>query len=552
MTHFNFSYPELNGEEAPKISLALGSILFVLGANGTGKSAFLTQINTQFTHVKRILAQRQTSFGNNGIDLPSTQVDQYKAAINQLNRTPKARCSPDYLQQVSQMILSDLLNDHNQYNQGIVEALKAGEAPKNIAIVSPLDKLNNLLKLSNLEISISTDLNKFYASKNSSPPYSIVDLSDAEKSALFLISEVLTAPPNTLILIDEPERHFHRSIISPLITQLLQEREDCAFVVATHDINLPMDNPNANVLLIRGCEWKNEGNSCFWDADILESKDEIDDKLKQDILGSRRNLFFVEGENQSLDYQLYKILFPEISVIPKGDCRNVQTAVKSLRENESVHWVKAYGIIDADDLDESDLESLKNDYIFALPCYAIESLYYSHEVLEEMANRVVSHKDVCREELLENTKKAILDKMEQGKEHLCSYLCERTIRKQIKDPERPKRDQILKKGIFKPYEDLEFQQEIDLAASLDKEIKIFESLLTQTDTQTLISRYPIKKSGVMDAVAKALKFKDTEDYMTGFRKMMMDNSEFRKEFIELNFKNLNLQIQADQTNASAE
>jgi energy-coupling factor transporter ATP-binding protein EcfA2 len=124
--HFNFSYPKLNGEEAPKISLSLGTILFVLGANGTGKSAFLTQINTQFTHVKRILAQRQTSFGNNGIDLPSTQLDQFKAAINQLNRTPKARCSPDYLQPVSQMRLSELLNVHNQSNQIIADVYEAG------------------------------------------------------------------------------------------------------------------------------------------------------------------------------------------------------------------------------------------------------------------------------------------------------------------------------------------------------------------------------------------------------------------------------------------
>ncbi len=545
MTHFNLSCPKPNGEEALEISLALGNILFVLGANGTGKSAFLTHINTKFTHVKRILAHRQLALEDNGIDLRSTHMNNYKINIDQFNRTPEARCSPRYLREVPQMILSDLISINNQYNQSIIEAIKAGEVVENI--LSPLDKLNNLLQLSNLEISITTDLNKFYASKNSSPRYSIVNLSDAEKSALSLISEVLTVPPNTLILIDEPERHFHRSIISPLITQLLQERDDCAFVVATHDINLPMDNPNANVLLIRSCEWKNEGNSCFWDADLLESKDEIDDKLKQDILGSRRNLLFVEGETQSLDYQLYKILFPDVSVIPKGDCRNVQAAVKSLRENESVHWVKAYGIIDADDHDESDLESLKNDYIYALPCYAIESIYFSPEVLEEMANRVASHKDVCREELLENTQKAILDKMGQRKEHLCSYLCERIIRKQIKDPERPKRDQILGKGTFKPYEGLEFQQEIDLDAFLETEMGIFESLLTQTDTQTLIFRYPVKKSGVMGAVAKALEFRNTEDYMAGFRKMMMDNNEFRNKFIELHFSELSREIQATET-----
>jgi hypothetical protein len=124
--HFNFSYPKLNGEEAPKISLSLGTILFVLGANGTGKSAFLTQINTQFTHVTRILAQRQISFENNGIEIPSSQIENYKTAIDDLNRTPRARCSPNYLQPVSQMRLSELLNVHNQSNQIIADVYEAG------------------------------------------------------------------------------------------------------------------------------------------------------------------------------------------------------------------------------------------------------------------------------------------------------------------------------------------------------------------------------------------------------------------------------------------
>ena len=42
------------------------------------------------------------------------------------------------------------------------------------------------------------------------------ELSDGERNALLIGSDVLTTEPNSLIILDEPERHLHRSIISPL------------------------------------------------------------------------------------------------------------------------------------------------------------------------------------------------------------------------------------------------------------------------------------------------------------------------------------------------
>jgi hypothetical protein len=49
------------------------------------------------------------------------------------------------------------------------------------------------------------------AKKECGEPYSIAELSDGERNALLIAATVLTVKPGTLLLIDELERHLHRS-----------------------------------------------------------------------------------------------------------------------------------------------------------------------------------------------------------------------------------------------------------------------------------------------------------------------------------------------------
>jgi predicted ATPase len=91
------------------------------------------------------------------------------------------------------------------------------------------------------------------ARKNDGTEFSAAQLSDGERKALQIAGSVLTAPPGTLFLIDEPERHLHRSIISPLLIQLFERRRDCGFIISTHDHDLPLDAFEARTLLLRSC-----------------------------------------------------------------------------------------------------------------------------------------------------------------------------------------------------------------------------------------------------------------------------------------------------------
>ena len=80
---------------------------------------------------------------------------------------------------------------------------------------SVITQTNDLLRISNLGVQIFLRDNlELLAVTENGASYSIAQQSDGERSALLLAVEVLTADKGALILIDEPERHLHRSIIS--------------------------------------------------------------------------------------------------------------------------------------------------------------------------------------------------------------------------------------------------------------------------------------------------------------------------------------------------
>ena len=127
-----------------------------------------------------------------------------------------------------------------------------------------------------------------------------------------------------------------------------------------------------------------------WPYSIFRSNSGIDEQLKREILGARRRILFVEGTDSSLDSPLYRLLFPDVSVIAKGTCRSVEDAVTSLRGAEGLHWIRALGLIDNDRRSPSELDRLNEKGIHASEHYAVESVYYHPEIQRRVAERLVA------------------------------------------------------------------------------------------------------------------------------------------------------------------
>ena len=305
-----------------ELDVDAGQSLFVLGANGTGKSGVMHHFYAAHRdQALRISAHRQTWMNSNAISLSPEQKRSSETSIVSFDAHPNARWRDDYSTQRAGIAIYDLIDAENVRARAIAAAVTGDdmEGAKELAKrQAPVAIINELLRLSNIPVEISVRENEqVLASKSGSPPYSVAELSDGERNALLLGASVLTAKSGTLILIDEPERHLHRSIISPLLKHLFARRPDCAFVVSTHDVDLSLDHPGARNLLVRGCSVA-ASSFTAWDVDLVPPGAHVDEDLKRDIFGARRKLLFVEGAGGSLDAPLYGIVFPESQSSPRA------------------------------------------------------------------------------------------------------------------------------------------------------------------------------------------------------------------------------------------
>ena len=201
-------------------------------------------------------------------------------------------------------------------------------------------QLNDLLHLGTLTISLRNSNDEEILAQHVNNGLSFSHCPDVgwRKSCRNNGSNVLTVESDTFLLIDEPERHLHRSTLKPFLSALFAKRQDCAFVISTHEIALPIANQAANVVILRSCLW-NGNQPGAWNAEVLESGADLPEDLKRDVLGARRRILFVEGESNSLDLPLYGGLFSDLSVIPMGAAR-VMRAVKALSGSYEHHQVR--------------------------------------------------------------------------------------------------------------------------------------------------------------------------------------------------------------------
>ena len=532
-----FVFPDTSGVQQ-EIRISEGHTLFIVGANGSGKSSLLQRLFTQHrNNARRISAHRQTWFTSNTLDFTPTSRKQTGINLQNADMQEDARWKDNYASQRLSAAIFDLINADNirsrkiadRIDMGALEAALSANEKEGIPRIvvdalaekkeeSPLKILNELLKIANLPIDISIeDGEQIFARRLGSAPYSIAELSDGERNAILIGASVLTAEPGTVIIIDEPERHLHRSIAAPLMSTLFQRRSDCVFVISTHDVFLPLDNTESTTLLIRSCTWKGR-SPAGWDTDVLESDAEISEDVKREILGARRIVLFVEGSDNSLDKHIYEILFPEISIIPKGNSTDVERATKGIRATAALNWVTAYGLIDADDRTTDQLDELKNAGVYGLDCYSVESLYYHPKMMSLLAVKQGQITGEDASELERNALDAALVSIRRHRNRLCARMVEKKMRREM-NKYLPDHRYIAANDVF--------DRHVDLQGYREKEYVQFDTLVTAKDVGGLVARYPIRETPALRHIASRLNFQTTGKYEMAVREVLVGDEEAR-------------------------
>jgi hypothetical protein len=508
-----------------EIVLQAGQPSFVLGANGVGKSALLVKMAQMLGALgRRLIASRPIIIDSDSVEITPSQAMSLRSNMASWDATPAYRAKAPNLSQRAQLYLNALSELENQFARGVLATVRGPDdldIPALRARQSPIERINGALAASGFEISIFLDANgSVQARKGASDPFGVSNLSDGERAALILLIELLYIPDGSVMLVDEPERHIHRALLLPLVKELVALRPDCSLIVATHDIELPMAFPNVPVALLRGMTEFGER----WIIDVVPGAREIPFDIRDAILGSRRRLLFVEGEEGGLDHGLYNILISNISAIARGNSREVEQAVHGARGLEEFEWLHAWGIIDRDGRTSEQMDQLKLDGIWCIPVYSVESVYYHPTVVGEMSRRSA--------DLIGGNAEALLTQAQilacQAAENHIERLARRAVEKKV-------RAAVF--AALPSWQELSESEEVIVPLNprqlYDDEKETLARAIAGFNWEYVVERCPIRETPALHAVATAIGFQSPNLYESAVRKALADDIEFRLQVLQL-------------------
>jgi hypothetical protein len=206
------------------------------------------------------------------------------------------------------------------------------------------------------------------------------EMSDGERVALYLMGQCLCVPPDSIVIVDEPEIHLHRSLMSKLWSKIEEAQPNCLFIYITHDIDFAASRVGSQKIWVKSYD----GSQWIWD-EVPEAED-LPEPVLLEILGNRKKVLFVEGEKGSLDYKIYQAVYPDFLIMPRGGCDKVIESTKAIRGNSALHHVEAFGIIDMDYRSQDEINALKASGIFPLNVAEVENILCVPELLQVVAS----------------------------------------------------------------------------------------------------------------------------------------------------------------------
>jgi ABC-type cobalamin/Fe3+-siderophores transport system ATPase subunit len=404
---FQISLPTPAG--AFQIDINAGSSVVIVGANGGGKTrlAVLIEDNLQLS-AHRISGHRALS-----LNTATPKISERLAVLGL--RTGHASANAELAHRPGNRWHSQaataLLNDFDfliqalfadQTNRALKTHQKVRAGETGPAEPTKLERLVEIWGrlLPHRQLHLSGD-NIQVSIQGSSNLYSASDMSDGERAIFYMIGQTLMADTNVLLIFDEPELHVHRSILSKLWDELEAVRLDCGFLFITHDLEFAATRVAQKFVI------QNYDPAPRWTIEEVPENTGFSEEITTLILGSRKPILFVEGDDHSLDVAIYRCCYPDWTVLPRGSCENVIHSVVTMRANRELTRVTCSGIVDADDYQSADIDYLQRLGIAVLPVSEIENIILLPEVSRAiLESEGFSGQDM--EQKLDRLKSAIL------------------------------------------------------------------------------------------------------------------------------------------------
>jgi ABC-type glutathione transport system ATPase component len=227
-----------NGEVLPG-----GDPVVIIGPNGSGKTRKAREIGTPTGgQVEFVNALRNTRVAP---ELPAMGHD--AAQSQYISQRNQARANHWDLSSEFDVMLSRLIGEHSDAAMRFTSRFRDDPASAGIPEETALTRVNDLwkrvfvgrqLRWENWKPTIDN------ITTGSKISYSGNFMSDGEKAALYLAGRVFITEPGAVLVVDEPETHFHPLLAIRLWDELEAARPDLRFVYITHDLTFAISRTN--------------------------------------------------------------------------------------------------------------------------------------------------------------------------------------------------------------------------------------------------------------------------------------------------------------------
>jgi len=444
----------------------------IFGKNGAGKTRLLKYIKENY-------------FNSNSFVVPSDREIRF-GKLNYINmdyptRYPLTKIFSDmsstYTNDVLTLLFKDKMVNELQKDD---TTISDGEGNRNAISYDKFVKIYNCLGLDRKAfLDIGTNKIMLYNEELGIEPYYIQSGSDGEKSIVQFILFILLCPENSFVFIDEPESHFNTALLNELFNILEKERDDIVFIYCTHNVDFIELRANAELIYLEKFDGKE------WSINEFNSFDEISIENIINIVGTKKDILFIESEKEKLDYKLYCSLFEKFKVISVSSCDRVIEYCKMLNGENYLNLNRnAYGIIDNDFRIENEIDKLKKSKIFTLKYNEIENMLLSPCILDYVCEKYNLGSN------LEKFKSAVIEQAIRDKPGIIKDFINKSYPKYQKSAKLDFNNDVK-----------EFSDQIDLMNKENKDnfMQVFENFIEELnktleskDYDMIVKKYPNK------------------------------------------------------------
>lgn len=398
----------------------VASTTVIIGANGAGKSSLINELRKNSIDEMYVLpAQKLLYFVSNIHNRNNIEQENYILDLKKTNiKYDTIDLYPSNIEENFSNTFTNLITLLVKDVMVVATYKFRGQNDSSLSLWQKLEKIWYKIKP---EISFEIDPIKIIVNveKNHSK-YSINGLSDGERCILFYIGNVLLAPENSYIIVDEPETFLNAAVYNELWDLLISERPDCQFIFASHNMDFVQSRTNATYIWCKKFEAPYD-----LDYQVLEETQEMPLSLLTEVSGTRKPILFCEGTKTSIDYQIYSKLFSEFCFVkPVQGHKQVIQHTKAYNDLQHIHGNTAYGIIDNDWMDESSIQVYKEQNIFVLPFNEVEMMLVDEAVVKSC---LPFDDDKEKQRKFENFQRSIIESCEEKKEKIISIALKKRL-----------------------------------------------------------------------------------------------------------------------------